>query len=156
MNSGSHPSYWRMQLHPYVSQDATRLACESLTTGFIGLDFSVDIGDLFTVAKSSLPAKQKAYWAFAHSMAIGDWVLIMAHNHPLALCCVAGEYNYIRRTEPKLGVWFRHFRSVDQVTYFDDYFPKGSWEGIIMKGTIDPLKSPDSRSRQLIAEWLNE
>lgn len=148
--------YWRMQLHPGNSRESTRCACESLAAGFIGLDFTVRIGDLFVELKKNLPQTQKRYWQFAHKMAIDDWVLIMSHNLPLALCQVAGEYNYIRRPESELGVWFRHFRRVRNVSYFADDFPNDDyWTGIVMTGTIDPLNNPDSQSRQLIAEWLS-
>lgn len=149
------PGYWRMQLHPGGSTDRTRLACESLAAGFIGLDFGEPIGDLLVQEKENLPENHKHYWHFAHTMAVGDRVLIMSHNLPLALCQVADEYNYIRRPEPELGVWFRHFRRVRNVSYFADVFPNSDdWKGMVMTGTINPLKNPDTQSRQLIAEWI--
>src|SRR5687768_14770943 len=102
-------TFWRMQLHPGEPALSAQYAHQSLAAGFIGLDFTLDTGDLLRANQANLPAGQKDYWAFAHEMTIGDRVLIIAHHFPLALVTVAGEYNYIRRPEPKIGVWFRHF-----------------------------------------------
>jgi hypothetical protein len=42
-------TYWRMQLHPSESEGAIKHTVESLSAGYIGLDFSVDVPDLLTV-----------------------------------------------------------------------------------------------------------
>ena len=64
---------------------------------------------------------QKDYWAFVHEMTQGDCVLVIAHHFPLALATVAGDYNYIRNVDRKIGVWFRHFRAVENVRYYADF-----------------------------------
>ena len=108
-------TYWRMQLHPSESGEAVRHTVESLAAGYIGLDFATDVGDLLTVDRGTLPDGQRDYWAFAHEMGIGDWALVFTHHFPFAIARVASQYNYIRRASPEIGVWFRHFRKVDEV-----------------------------------------
>jgi hypothetical protein len=148
-------AYWRMQLHPDKSDGAIRHTVESLSAGYIGLDFSIDIPDLLTVTQSLLPDNQKNYWAFAHEMNIGDWVLLFTHHFPFALAHVAGEYNYIRSRAPEIGVWFRHFRKVDNIRYYGDFVTNArTWEPLTMTATITPLREPDSASYLLIENWL--
>lgn len=149
-------TYWRMQLHPDAPGEALKHCVESLAAQYIGLDFSEEVGDLMTATKSNLPVSQKDYWAFAHEMAIGDKVLIIAHHFPFALVTVAGEYNYIRVPAPEIGVWFRHFRSVTDIRYYGDLKTNAQqWEQLKMTDTISPLRDPNSRSYQLIENWLN-
>ena len=93
-----------MQLHPSDAPRAALHAAQSLSAGFIGLDFLHDVGDLLRVQKSSLPAQQNDYWSFAHDMAVGDRVLIIVHHFPFAIATVTGEYNYIRNPAPQIGV----------------------------------------------------
>ena len=147
-------TFWRMQLHPDEPALSARHAHESLAAGFIGLDFAADIGDLMRAKQADLPATQKDYWGFAHEMAVGDRVLIIAHHFPLALATVAGEYNYIRRPEPEIGVWFRHFRRVNDVRYYADRVTNvATWPQFTMMDTISPLRDPNSASYKLIAGW---
>jgi hypothetical protein len=148
-------SYWRMQLHPAESGQAVRHTIESLAAGYIGLDFSRDLGDLSQLERDDLPEKQRDYWDFAHSMKTGDRVLIMAHHFPFALATISGPYNYIRSRAPELGVWFRHFRPVKSVMYYADYTTNArSWKRIAMIDTISPLHRTDTESYQLIEKWL--
>jgi hypothetical protein len=112
---------WRMQLHPSESAGAIRHTVEGLSAGYIGLDFATDIPDLKTISQSELSENQRNYWSFAHEMQIGDHALLLTHHFPFALIRVSGEYNYVRSAVPELGVWFRHFRSVDDVRYFEDF-----------------------------------
>lgn len=148
--------YWRMQLHPSESEGAIKHTVESLSAGYIGLDFAVDVPDLTTVAQSELPENQRNYWAFAHEMKVGDHVLLFAHHFPFALAKVAGEYNYVRAAVPELGVWFRHFRAVEDVRYFGDFITNArTWPQITMTATITPLRNTDTESHQLIEHWLN-
>jgi hypothetical protein len=148
-------TYWRMQLHPGYSQDAIKDAVESLSAGYIGLDFDTDVPDLKTVTQAVLPEDQRYYWAFAHEMAMGDQVLLFAHHFPLALVRVAGDYNYIKFKAPEIGVWFRHFRKIDDVRYYGDYVTDArKWERITMTGTIAPLRDPKSKTYHLIEDWL--
>lgn len=143
-----------MQLHPSDPGLASQYAHQSLAAGFIGLDFAADVGDLMCTQQQQLPATQRDYWAFAHQMVIGDRVLVIAHHFPLALATVSGEYNYIRRTEPELGVWFRHFRRVENVRYYSDWITNAaSWQSITMTDTISPLRDPNSASYRLIDSW---
>jgi hypothetical protein len=88
-------------------------------------------------------------------MAPDDFVLIFVHNFPFALARVCGEYNYIKNPVPEIGVWFRHFRRVDDVRYYSDFKtnPK-KWESTTMTATITPLRSADTDSMKLIEEWL--
>ena len=148
-------TYWRMQLHPSESRGAIKHTVECLSAGYIGLDFSADVPDLLTVGQGELPENQKNYWAFAHEMVAGDRVLLFAHHFPFALTRVSGPYNYIRSAAPEIGVWFRHFRSVDDVRYYGDCVTNArSWEPITMMATITPLRDTASASYQLIERWL--
>lgn len=149
-------TYWRMQLHPSESGQAIRHCVNSLAVGYIGLDFESDVGDLLTINQTSLPEKARDYWAFAHEMSIGDKVLIIAHHFPFAIVTIAGNYNYIRSQEPKLGVWFRHFRKIEKenVRFYADFVTNAkNWEQIKMTDTISPLRDPQSKSYKLIEEW---
>lgn len=149
-------AYWRMQLHPSESEGAIKHTVESLSAGYIGLDFAVDVPDLMTVAQSQLPESQRNYWAFAHEMKVGDHVLLFAHHFPFALAKVSGEYNYVRAAVPELGVWFRHFRAVEDVRYFGDFITNArTWPQITMTATITPLRNTDTESHQLIERWLS-
>jgi len=148
-------TYWRMQLHPAEPGEALMHSINSLAAGFIGLDFSSDVGDLRMTTKGRLPEQQKRYWPFAHEMSARDRVLVFAHQFPFALATVDGDYNYIRTPEPEIGVWFRHFRRVRDVRYYGDFIKNAhNWETITMTETITPLREPSSRSYQLIEEWL--
>ena len=145
---------WRMQIHPDAAPEAMRHAVESLASGYIGLDFAGDVGDLSRVTREQL-TQQKPYLQFAHDMEVGDRVLIMVHHFPFALVTVDGAYNYIRNVAPELGVWFRHFRKVKDVRYFADYRTDArNWPHITMTDTICPLRRDATASSQLIEEWL--
>jgi len=147
-------TYWRMQLHPTEPAVAVVHTVKSLVAGYIGLDFDTDVGDLTRTTQDALPQRQKDYWAFASEMEIGDRVLIIVHHFPFALVTVAGEYNYIRKHAPEIGVWFRHFRLVDDVRYYADRVTNArNWESITMTDTISPLRDPSSLSYQLIDSW---
>jgi hypothetical protein len=146
-----------MQVHPNEAEGAIHHTVGCLAAGYIGLDFSGDVPDLLTVPQESLPPNQRIYWSFAHEMAVDDRVLLFAHHHPLALVRVAGEYNYIRSKAPELGVWFRHFRAVDDVRYYGDFVTNpNEWERLVMTATITPLREEGSGSFQLIRRWLDE
>jgi hypothetical protein len=127
----------------------------SLAAGYIGLDFADEVGDLLEAKQSDLPSNQKDYWAFAHEMDVEDRVLVIAHHYPVAVVRVAGPYNYIREKAPEIGVWFRHFREVDDIRYYADFKTNAqAWESITMTDTISPLRSSDSKSYRLMEEWL--
>jgi hypothetical protein len=145
-----------MQLHPSESEGAVKHTVESLVAGYIGLDFAGDVRDLLTVPQDALPANQRHYWAFAHEMDVGDRVLLFAHHYPFALVRVAGAYNYIRATAPEIGVWFRHFRPVDELRYYGDFVTNArEWESMVMTATITPLREAGSASFKLIRRWLS-
>ena len=145
--------YWRMQLHPDDADKATFYANESIAAGFIGLDFATEVGDLLSDAHQDILSTQKDYVDFASNMAIGDKVLIIVHHFPFAVVTVDSEYNYIRRVEPKLGVWFRHFRRITDAIYFADFITNAkSWDQYIMTDTISILKDKNSKSYKLIQE----
>ena len=147
-------TYGRMQFHPNEPGGALKYSVESLVAGYIGLDFTTDGGDLTRTAQSSLPQNAKDYWAFAHEMTIGDRVLIIVHHFPFAVTTVAGDYNYVRSPAPEIGVWFRHFRRVENVQYYGDRFTKArSWAQIKMTDTISPLRDASSMSYELIDSW---
>jgi len=146
--------YWRMQLHPSESDIAVAHSVNSLVSGYIGLDFGKDLGNLLLWKKSEIPKGQEDYWDFAHSIQINDRVLIIAHHYPVALVRVAGQYNYISNPN-SLGVWFRHFREVDNIFYYADYITNPhKWQKLTMTDTISPLIDQNSLSFQLIQEWL--
>ena len=150
-------TYWRMQLHPSESEGAIRHTVESLSAGYVGLDFAEDVPDLLTVRQDALPENQRNYWAFAHEMDVGDRILLFAHHFPFALVKVAGRYNYIRSIAPEIGVWFRHFRRIDDVRYYGDFNTNArNWESITMTATITPLRDVTTISYQLIRRWLGE
>jgi len=84
----------------------------------------------------------------------GDFVLIVAHHFPFALARISGPYNYIRETAPEIGVWFRHFRKVDDIRYYADFKTNAhAWDRTTMTDTISPLRDPNSISYRLIEEW---
>jgi len=148
-----------MQLHPADSGRAAKYAVESLAAGFIGLDFADEVGDLRKTNRTDLPTTQTDYWDFAHRMAIGDWVLIIVHHFTFALVQVSGEYNFISTPDPKLGVWFRHFRRIEQATtsYYADRFTNArQWEQYRMTDTISVLNDTDGKSFKLIQDWARE
>jgi len=153
-------AYWRMQLHPDDSPEALRHSVESLGAGYIGLDFATDAGDLMRIEQSALPVNERQYWSFAHKMTGGDNVLILVHHFPFALVTIAGhengDYNYIRRRAPEIGVWFRHFRRIEKpVKYYSDFVKDSAkHQRIEMYDTIQPLIDPNGRSYQLMEEWL--
>lgn len=147
---------WRMQIHPDDQGAAIKHTVECLAKGLIGLDFAADVPDLFAVNQADLPENQRQCWAFAHEMEVGDRVLLFAHHFPFALVRVSGPYNYIRTRVPELGVWFRHFRTVDDVRYYGDFNTNArSWESIVMTATITPLRDSQSASFRLIETWLS-
>jgi len=88
-------------------------------------------------------------------MDIGDRVVLFAHHYPLALVRVAGPYNYIRSIAPEIGVWFRHFRKIDDVRYYGDFITDvKKWQKITMTATITRFAKQHPRTYQLIEEWL--
>ena len=147
-------AFWRMQLHPDDSDNAMMYTIQSIAAGFIGLDFLADPGDLRVASYESLPPTQKDYWNFAHKMAPDDMVLIVAHHFPFALVTVSGEYNYIRTPDPKIGVWFRHFRRIREPRFYADRVKNAhDWENLVMTDTISILNDQDSKSYKLIQNW---
>lgn len=150
-------TYWRMQLHPADPSESTKCCVESLAAGFIGLDFGKDVGDLRKADLTALPSGQRDYKDFATRMRRGDLVLVMAHHFPFALARVAGKYNYIARRDPSLGIWFRHFRGVDDVRYYADWQKNArKWPQIIMTDAISVLKDQSGKSFQLMKAWIKE
>ena len=149
-------TYWRMQLHPDESSEAIRHTVESLSAGYIGLDFAEDIPDMSRIQQSVLPERHRNYYGFFNEMAREDWVLLFAHHYPFALVQVDGDYNYIHATAPEIGVWFRHFRKIKKrVRYYGDYRTDAqSWVPITMAATITPLRETTTASYQLINRWL--
>ncbi len=145
-------NYWRMQLHPDDGKKATYHSNQSIVSGFIGLGFAdAKVGDLLLDAEYDIKDSQKNYVQFAKKMAIGDKVLIISHHFPFAIVTVAGEYNYIKKPEPELGVWFNHFRRVKNVVFYSDIKTNiSSWEQYKMTNTISILKDKNSKSYKLI------
>jgi hypothetical protein len=147
-------TYWRMQLHPAAPGESVTNAIQSLAAGYVGLDFAGEVGDLRETQQSALPQSQKDYWAFAHEMQKGDSILVIAHHFPLALATVSGDYNYIRNVDPRIGVWFRHFRAIENVRYYADFKTNAlAWERTVMTDTISPLRDKATISHRLIDEW---
>lgn len=153
-------NYWRMQLHPSADSPwAMEYASQSIATGFIGLDFDGrSAGDLLSDTNQKIPAGQEIYVDFAKTMAKDDKVLIIVHHFPFAIVTVDGEYNYIRRAEPELGVWFRHFRRIKDPIYFSDFVVGNKkWERnteITMPLTIQRLVNTDALSYTLIQDMI--
>ncbi|MEZ9911036.1 hypothetical protein AB4371_21655 [Vibrio sp. 10N.261.51.A3] len=150
-------NFWRMQLHPDDSENAVAHTVKSLGLGYIGLDFANPPGDLTDVDAADIPKSQRDYWDFAHRMKVGDFVLIVAHHYPCALVEIIGEYNYIRKPECDLGVWFRHFRKVKPVGFYSDFVTNpANWQKTIMTDTISILNSTDSISYKLMQQWRQQ
>ena len=148
--------YWRMQLHPDDSGNSISHSASSLSSGFIGLDFEGEIGDLEFEKSENIPKYQKDYVAFEKDMSIGDKVLIISHHFPFAVCTISGEYNYIKEPVPELGLWFRHFRRVENIRYYADYKTNAnSWQSITMTDTISPLKNEGTLSLDLIKKMYD-
>lgn len=150
--------YWRMQLHPTDSTFSSFYANTSIAKGFIGLGFENKVGDLLELQDIEILGKQKDYLLFATEMKVGDIVLIMSHHNPVAVVKIKSDYNYIRETVPELGIWFRHFRKIeDEIIYYTDFETnKNNFQSITMSGTISPLRDENSQSRKLIQamiEW---
>jgi len=146
-----------MQLHPNDASRSSFYASSSLAAGFIGLDFGEDVGDLARLDKASLQPHHKDFMHIYDGMQVGDRVLIIAHHFPFAICRVAGEYNYIRHPVPELGVWFRHFRRVDDVQLFADHVTNAkSWEPVKMTDTISPLVNEGTKSKAILDEMFGE
>jgi hypothetical protein len=149
-------TFWRMQLHPSESEEAIGHTVRCLSAGYVGLDFASDVSDLKSIEQSELPNNQRHYWAFANEMQVDDRILLFAHHFPFALIRVAGDYNCLRERLPELGIWFRHFRSVDEIKYYGDFVTNArSWTSLTMTATITPLRDPESESHQLIERWLS-
>lgn len=143
--------YWRMQLHPDDGEKSALYSHQSIAAGFIGLDFATEAGDLLADSQKDVLTSQRVYLSFAKDMQVGDKVLIISHHFPVALVTIDGEYNYIRRAEPKIGVWFRHFRRIKDVVYYSDFKTNAkAWDQYIMTDTISILKDKNSKSYKLI------
>lgn len=112
-------NYWRMQLHPDQPSNAAGFTAQCLIAGFVGLDHDSDIGDM-RHAQNRLPPSQRDYFDIALRMQVGDKILIIAHHWPFAFATVSSEYFYISEKQPELGVWFRHFRRVENVRFVAD------------------------------------
>ncbi len=148
-------AYWRMQLHPGDSARAVAHSMKSLGLGYIGLDFANPPGDLTDVEPGDIQQGQRDYWDFAHTMQVGDLVLVVAHHYPCALVRVSGDYNYIRNPKTELSVWFRHFRRVAVLSYYADFETNPlRWEKTTMTDTISALHKEDGISYQLIERWV--
>ena len=148
--------YWRMQLHPDEAGKSVYLSAQSLSAGFIGLDFKNEVGDLNHAEPDEIEPEHRDYMDFCKKMNKGDKVLIIAHHFPFALCTVTGDYNYIARPEPELGVWFRHFRRIDinATKYFGDKVTNAKdWQPYKMTDAISILIDPNSKSYKLIEAW---
>jgi hypothetical protein len=148
-----------MQLHPNDAKNSAYYASQSLSAGFIGLDFETEVGDLLAVEHQNVLTTQRDYMAFAKEMQIGDKVLIIVHHFPFAVVTVSGEYNYIRKIDPALGVWFRHFRKInkDEIILFSDYNTNArAWDQVIMTDAISILNDPISKSYKLIQEMTKQ
>jgi len=129
---------------------------KSLGLGYIGLDFADPPGDLTDFDRDNIPAGQRDYWEFAHTMSEGDLVLVIAHHYPCALVRVSGPYNYIRAPHQELGVWFRHFRRVEVLSYYADHVTNpAKWEQTKMTDTISVLHTTTSKSFTLIKRWAS-
>lgn len=150
-------TFWRMQLHPDEPGESISHTVQSLSARYIGLDFARDVGDLMAVSRENLPENQRGYWGFAQEMELNDRVLLFTHHFPFALVRVAGPYNYIRSRTPEIGIWFRHFRRIDDIRYYGDFVTNArNWEPVVMTATITPLRDKTSASYRLIAGWLEK
>ena len=147
------PNYWMMQLHPSQSTQDLRYVHASLAAGFIGLDFTGQVTEsMQTLDWSTVDERHKPFHLFYDTMRTGDYVLIMAHNQPVALVEVTGEYRF----EPvAIRTWFRHMRAVEVIGYYGDFVPADDpREPIIMGYTIgQQLAASNGPAYRLIDRW---
>jgi hypothetical protein len=150
-------TYWRMQLHPGESELAAEHTIQCVASGFIGLDFGKDVGDMRKLTKNDLPKGHRSYLAFAQAMKPGDIVLVFVHNYPFALLKVKSKYHYITSSIPEIGIWPKHFRRVELLQYYHDYIkdPR-KWKKNTMTETLTPLRDRSKSTYLLINEWLNK
>ena len=148
--------YWRMQLDPDDSVRAVERRIDRLSRGYIGLGFRNDFsGDLSKAERTDRPRGQRIYKHFATTMLEGDFVLIIAHHHPVALVEVIGPYNYVKDHDPPdvIGVWSRHFRRVKVHGYFSDWYTNPfEWERTISTVAIGRA-GQQSHTYRIIRRW---
>jgi hypothetical protein len=143
---------------------ALRHTVTCLAANLIGLDFGEysgptrpgdDVGDLLYVDPASLPETQRAFRAFATDMQEDDYVLVMAHNFPFALCRVAGPYKYVREIPQEPKIWFHHCRRVEDVRYYGDLVTDAhAWQRLPTPQTLARVSDEDGPVFQLIRRWL--
>ncbi len=147
--------FWRMQLHPGDSGQAAQHSIRCISSGFIGLDFETDVGDLRKLTKENLPKGHRTYLAFAKEMKPLDIVLIYVHNYPFALLKVKSKYYYTTSSIPEIGIWPRHFRRVELLQYYSDYIKNPrKWKKSTMTETLTPLRDKNKSTYILISGWL--
>jgi hypothetical protein len=143
-----------MQLRPAEPSESVKGCVESLAAGYIGLDCATDVGDPMRLDRATLTPGGKGYFLFAHEMAVGDRVLIIAHQYPFALATVHGEHNYILHPSKEIG-WSRHSRAVRDVSYYFEWQANPTaWVKTTMTDAISPLRDPSSISYRLIDKWV--
>ncbi|MFM9872609.1 MAG: hypothetical protein ACKVQS_03975 [Fimbriimonadaceae bacterium] len=147
-------AYWRMQLHPGDSNNASKHTLNCLSKGIVGFDFFDDIGNL-RGEHGTIDEKQKDYLKFEDEMVPGDHILVISHHFPFALVEVSSDYVYVPNAKEDLGVWFRHLRFVKVCQFYADYCTNAkSWEVTKMTDTISPLRDVNSKSYRLIEDWV--
>lgn len=149
-------NYFRMQLHPDDSGQASKHASESISAGFVGLGFDEDPGDLTKVTpdKAQLSNNEHSYWEILNIQK-GDFILVMSHHYPFALVQVEEGYNYIKKPVHELGIWFNHFVRIDKLAtrYYSDYITNpANWTKIVAIMTLQKLVKTDTLSYAVIEE----
>jgi hypothetical protein len=104
---------YKMQMHPQkFGEEALRYAHKGLAAGYIGLGLrgpdNVSMADL---DPQEVSERNRNCLQFYHDMKIGDFALIEAHNDPVALALVTGDYEFV--PEPADDVWCKHRRRAD-------------------------------------------
>jgi hypothetical protein len=155
-------TYWRMQLHPNDSEKSIKYTSESLSFCYIGLAFFTDPGDLEITEPLDIHQSNNEYlyWQFAKNMDIEDIVAIFSHNRPFALAKVCGKYNYIKYPMTETGLWFNHFRKVENVRYFLDEYNYDKWDKFFTsipptQMTIQKHTDANKEIYQFIDSWYN-
>ena len=149
--------FWRMQLHPDDSKKAISYTIDSLSSHFIGLNYSEGDTDLTIIPKDEISNNPNHYKSFVYDIKENDWVLIMAHNKPFAILTGINEYNYIKTPIQRFKLWFQHIREFKYVSYYSDLDSRirNEYDGLVLTNTFSSL-TLDSKSGKLMTAWINE
>ena len=154
---GINRKFWCMQLHPDAGEATDEYTRQCLDAGYIGLDFKPEhkLGDLRGVDRDNLE-DQSHYYDFYERMDIGDIVVVVLGNKPVALVKVVGEYKYSPNPSDKVKIWCSHYRKVEILSYYNDDLDAKLLKGkqFVALGTIQIVNPENEKRYPFILEWL--